>query len=334
QLLRAHVDRAPQITPEFGMEMAHSLLGVLVTFLHSFQRKVERFLEAPGEATPPDGATGRAIALVNCCPPFRTFVERLAQFGHPESEEPRRQAHAALDKVTRLCNHVLTQRLFEDLKPYFNKLMKRKWLTSSDAFDTIVMHITSFTQKLRPLRPEPYQVLVSEVHRRVLIEYVRPLLQVRLVCTSAKMRARVAARLGDEARQLRELFSRLDSTSPWLDSVVPRLRELLVLEDTAALQMEVGVLVRDFPDVRRKHVAAVLDVRGLRGQAARQEILGVVQDLEQSEAEPGLPRQRAFFSELAVTREVRCLPFHLPRLARLSRLRLRRPHPQRPGQAR
>ena len=122
------------------------------------------------------------------------------------------------------------------------------------------------------------QVLVSEVHRRVLIEYVRPLLQVRLVCTSAKMRARVAARLGDEARQLRELFSRLvrphpcpgtlgcasgcggdsaegplrrqDSASPWLDSVVPRLRELLVLEDTAALQMEVGVLVRDFPDVR------------------------------------------------------------------------------------
>ncbi|NXJ58729.1 EX3L2 protein, partial [Spizaetus tyrannus] len=250
QLLRAHVDRAPQITPEFGMEMAHSLLGVLVAFLHSFQRKVERFLEAPGEATPPDGATGRAIALVNCCPPFRTFAERLAQFGHPESEEPRRQAHAALDKVTRLCNHVLTQRLFEDLKPYFNKLMKRKWLTSSDAFDTIVMLITSFTQKLRPLRPEPYQVLVSEVHRRVLIEYVRPLLQVRLVCTSAKMRARVAARLGDEARQLRELFSRLDSASPWLDSVVPRLRELLVLEDTAALQMEVGVLVRDFPDVR------------------------------------------------------------------------------------
>nr|XP_027303960.2 exocyst complex component 3-like protein 2 [Anas platyrhynchos] len=326
-LLRAHVDRAPQITPEFGMEMAHSLLGVLVAFLHSFQRKVERFLEAPGEATPPDGATGRAIALVNCCPPFRAFAERLAQFGHPEGEEPRRQAHATLDKVTRLCNHVLTQRLFEDLKPYFNKLMKRKWLTSSDAFDTIVMLITSFTQKLRSLRPEPYQVLVSEMHRRVLIEYVRPLLQARLVCTSAKMRARVAARLGDEARQLRELFGRLDSASPWLDSVVPRLRELLVLEDTAALQMEVGVLVRDFPDVRRKHVAAVLDVRGLRSQAARQEILGVVKDLEQGEGEPGLPRERAFFSELAVTREARCLPFDLQRLARLSRLRLRRPHP-------
>ncbi|XP_069738770.1 LOW QUALITY PROTEIN: exocyst complex component 3-like protein 2 [Phaenicophaeus curvirostris] len=327
-LLRAHVDRAPQITPEFGMEMAQSLLGVLVAFLHSFQRKVERFLEAPGEAAPTDSTTAQAIALANCCVPFRAFTERLAEFGHPESEEPRRQAHGALDKVTRLCNHLLTQKLFEDLKPYFNKLMKRKWLTSSEAFDTIVMLITSFSQKLRPLRPEPYQGLLSEVHRRVLIEYVRALLQVRLVCTSAKMRARVATRLGDEARQLRELFNRLDSASPWLDSVVPRLRELLVLEDTASLQMEVGVLVRDFPDVRRKHVSAVLDVRGLRSQAARQEILAVVRDLEQSEAEPELPRQRAFFSELPAAREVRCLPFQLPRLARLSRLRLRPPHPQ------
>ncbi|XP_017585051.1 PREDICTED: exocyst complex component 3-like protein 2, partial [Corvus brachyrhynchos] len=100
QLLRAHVDRAPQVTPEFGREMAHSLLGVLVAFLHSFQRKVERFLEAPSEVPPTDSAPGRAIALANCCPPFRAFAERLAQFGHPESEEPRRQAHAALDRVT------------------------------------------------------------------------------------------------------------------------------------------------------------------------------------------------------------------------------------------
>ncbi|NXU59969.1 EX3L2 protein, partial [Turnix velox] len=56
------------------------------------------------------------------------------------------------------------------------------------------------------------QVLVSEVHRRVLVEYVRPLVQARLVCSSTKMRSRLAARLADEARQLRELFHRLVRT--------------------------------------------------------------------------------------------------------------------------
>lgn len=77
-------------------------------------------------------------------------------------------------------------------------------------------------------------------------------------------------------------------------------------------------------------MAALLDARGLRGQAARQEILGVVRDLEQGEAEAGPPpRQRAFFSELAAARPARCLPWHLPRLPRL---RLPRPHPHpRPG---
>ncbi|NXT20141.1 EX3L2 protein, partial [Syrrhaptes paradoxus] len=80
-----------------------------------------------------------------------------------------------------------------------------------DAFDTIVLLVTAFAQRLQPLRPEPYQALVSELHRRVVLEYVRALLQVRLVCGSAKTRARVAARLGDEARQLRELFARLVS---------------------------------------------------------------------------------------------------------------------------
>ncbi|RMC22981.1 hypothetical protein DUI87_00008 [Hirundo rustica rustica] len=195
QLLRAHVDRAPQVTPEFGREMAHSLLGVLVAFLHR-------------------------------CDSLGTAWGQLGD------------------------------------TPYFGKLMKRKWLTSSDAFDAIVMRVTGFAQTLRPLHPEPHQ----------------------------------------------------DSAWPWLDSVVPRLRELLVLEDTAALQMEVGGPGQGLPGRAEETLAALLDARGLRAQGPRREILGVLQDLEGSEAEPGPPRHRTFFSELPAPRPVRCLPFHLPRL--------------------
>uniref|UniRef100_A0A8C3MJY0 Uncharacterized protein n=1 Tax=Geospiza parvula TaxID=87175 RepID=A0A8C3MJY0_GEOPR len=272
-----------------------------------------------GEAPAGPGRAPGAVAAPTSprcprCAPGRALAERLAQCGRAESEEPRRQAHAALDRVTRPGCH--RGDVPVSPQPHFGKLMKRKWLTSSDAFDAIVMLVTGFAR--RPCgRCTPSRT--SELHRSVLIEYVRPLLQGRLVC-AAKARARVAARLGDEARQLRELFTRLDSASPWLDSVVPRLRELLVLEDTAALQMEVGALARDFPDVRRRHVAALLDARGLRAQGPRREILGVLQDLGGSEPEPGPPRSRTFFAELAAPRPVRCLPFQLrlPRLPRRS----------------
>ncbi|XP_067412658.1 exocyst complex component 3-like protein 2 [Emydura macquarii macquarii] len=332
-LLKTHVDRAPQITPEFGERMVLCCLAGLAEFLQSFQSQVERFHEALGESGPPaDSYLGRTIAQVNCCPPFRNYVEDLARFGHPESEAPRRQASAALDRVTRLCNRVLAQHLFEELRPYFHKLMKRKWLNSSEAFDAIVALLTDYAQKLWNMQPEPYQALVTEVHRRVLMEYVRPLLQVRLICSSAKMRAKVAARLQEEGRQLQELFGRLKSTSSWLNTVVPHLAEILQLEDTPSIQMEVGMLAQDFPDVRSKHVAALLDVRGLRNQAQRQEILAVLKDLELSEGEAPLCRERAFFSEIPATREVRCFPGALPRLpparlACLGRLRCWRPGP-------
>uniref|UniRef100_A0A8C2M735 Uncharacterized protein n=1 Tax=Cricetulus griseus TaxID=10029 RepID=A0A8C2M735_CRIGR len=52
------------------------------------------------------------------------------------------------------------------------------------------------------MQDEPYQVLVAELHRRALVEYVRPLLRGRLRCRSARTRSRVAGRLREDAAQL------------------------------------------------------------------------------------------------------------------------------------
>ncbi|XP_008050200.1 exocyst complex component 3-like protein 2, partial [Carlito syrichta] len=127
-----------------------------------------------------------------------------------------------------------------------------------------------------------------------------------------------------------------ESQASWLDAVVPHLAEVLQLEDTPSIQVEVGVLVRDYPDIRRKHVAALLDVRGLRNTAARQEILAVARDLELSEgAAPSPPRDRAFFADIPVPRPSFCLGLPLllgrlpvSRLARPSVACLPRPRPQ------
>lgn len=41
-----------------------------------------------------------------------------------------------------------------------------------------------------------------------------------------------------------------ESTASWLDSAIPHISEIILLEDTPSIQIEVGVLVREFPDVR------------------------------------------------------------------------------------
>ncbi|XP_070620499.1 exocyst complex component 3-like protein 2 isoform X2 [Erythrolamprus reginae] len=335
-VLKGHADKAPQITEDLGRGVAHCCLVSLADFLQSFQKKVETFHEGQVVSSlSPESYMGRTILLVNYCPSFRDYLEHLASFGHPESEAAKQLAGLALDRVTRLCNRVLADQLFRSLKPYFYKLMKRKWLSNPEAFSTIMALLADHAQKLRRMKLAPYQVLVREVHRRVLIEYVRPLMRVRIICTSSKMRAKVAQRLRTEARQLQEFFIQLESSSSWLDSVVPHLAGILELEDTPAIQMEVAFLARAFPDVQKKHLSALLDVRGLQSPAQRQLILAALESLEPPGAEGGVVcQERAFFSEIA-TGEVFCVRVQLHRLSRLglaclSRMRRRPPRLQRP----
>ncbi|XP_064438044.1 exocyst complex component 3-like protein 2 isoform X2 [Mirounga angustirostris] len=251
ELLEEHTERAPRISQEFGERMAHCCLAGLAEFLQSFQQRVERFHEHPGvRELLPDIYVSRTISLVNCGPPLRALAERLARVGPPESEPAREAAASALDRVTRLCHRVLADLLFQELQPHFNKLMRRKWLNSPEALDGIVGTLGAQALALRRMQDEPYQALVAELHRRALVEYVRPLLRGRLRCRSARTRSRVAGRLREDSAQLQRLFRRLESQASWLDAVVPHLAEVLQLEDTPSIQVEVGVLVRDYPDIR------------------------------------------------------------------------------------
>ncbi|XP_032341708.1 exocyst complex component 3-like protein 2 isoform X4 [Camelus ferus] len=338
ELLEEHTERAPRISQEFGERMAHCCLGGLAEFLQSFQQRVERFHENPGvRELLPDTYISRTISLVNCGPLLRALAERLARVGPPESEPAREAAASALDRVTRLCHRVLTDLLFQELQPHFNKLMRRKWLSSSEALDGIVGTLGAKALALRRMQDEPYQALVAELHRRALIEYVRPLFRGRLRCGSTRTRSRVAGRLREDAAQLQRLFRRLESQASWLDAVVPRLAEVLHLEDTPSIQMEVGMLVRDYPDIRRKHVATLLDIRGLRHTVARHEILAVARDLELSEGGALSPsRDHAFFADIPVPRPPFCLslPLFLGRIPLSWLARLPWPRPPSPSRPR
>lgn len=88
-----------------------------------------------------------------------------------------------------------------------------------------------------------------------------------------------------------------------------------------------------FPPPRKKHLSALLDVRGLQNQAQRQLILAALESLELTGVETGVCQDRAFFSEIA-TGQVFCVRVQLHRLSHfglacISRMRRRPPRLQR-----
>uniref|UniRef100_A0AAR2LR21 Exocyst complex component 3-like 2a n=1 Tax=Pygocentrus nattereri TaxID=42514 RepID=A0AAR2LR21_PYGNA len=312
QRLKVDLDRSTGVSQLLGARVARCTLNGLADFLHSFQRKVEMFHETQAEfGDRGDGYVSRTIALANCVPPFRSFVERCRQCDPLGSEDSSQRAHSSLERIINQSVRVLTDRLFENIKPFFDKLLRKKWLNNTEAYESIEASIKQHFKKFRRMDCPPYQTLVNEVHRRVMVEYVRAIMRGRVICTSLKMRKRLAFRLQDEAKQIKALFKDL-STCSWLDNLIGHLADIILLEDMPSIQMEVGVLVKEFPDIRRKHVAAVLNVRGMVQQSERQEILAVVRDFENIS---DMPRDHALFSEIAVATDMPCLGLVLIRFA-------------------
>ncbi|XP_008295589.1 exocyst complex component 3 [Stegastes partitus] len=314
QRLKVDLDRSTSVNQFLGARVARCSIIGLADFLYSFQRKVEMFHDTQAEfGDRGDGYVSRTIALVNCCPPLRSFVERCRQCDPQGSEESAQRADSSLDRITNQSVRVLTDRLFEHIRPFFDKLIKRKWLNNTEAFEAIEASIKQHFKKFRRMDSPPYQTLVGEVHRRVLVEYVRAIMRGRVICTSSKMRKRMAFRLQDEAKQLKGLFKDLESSSSWLDSIICHLADIILLEDTPSIQMEVAVLVKEFPDIRKKHVSTLLNVRGMMRQAERQEILNIVKDFECSSAL--MCRDHALFSDIPITSEMHCISLGFLRLA-------------------
>uniref|UniRef100_UPI003AAB35E6 exocyst complex component 3-like protein 2 n=1 Tax=Centroberyx gerrardi TaxID=166262 RepID=UPI003AAB35E6 len=320
QRLQVDLERSAAINRSLGSRVAQCSLNGLADFLYSFQRKAEMFHEGMQSGMfgdNEDGYVSKTIALVNCCPPFRGFVQRCAQCDPAISEDSLRRANNALDHIVNQGVRVLSDRLYQHIRPFFDRLVKRKWLSNTEPYDQIEALIKEHFKKYHRMDSPPYQLLVAEVHRRVLMEYLRSVMRGRIICTSLKMRKRMAGRLRDEGKQIKVLFKDLESPSSWLDSALSHISEIIQLEDVPSIQMEVGVLVREFPDVRKKHVSAILNIRGMTRQAERQEILNIVKDIENSDGggPARLSRDHALFSEVPVTSEVHCLNVGLSRIA-------------------
>ncbi|KAF7658209.1 hypothetical protein LDENG_00016340 [Lucifuga dentata] len=320
QRLQIDLERSASINRSLGSRVAQCSLNGLADFLYSFQRKAEIFHEGMQNGMfgdNEDGYMSKTIALVNCCPPFRGFVQRCAQCDPAVSEDSLRRANRALDHIVNQGVRVLSDHLYQHIRLFFDKLVKRKWLTNAEPYEQIEALIKDHFKKYHRMDSPPYQLLVAEVHRRVVMEYLRSVMRGRIICTSQKMRKRMAGRLRDEGRQIKVLFKDLESPSSWLDSALSHISEIIQLEDIPSIQMEVGVLVREFPDVRKKHVSAILNIRGMTQQVERQEILNIVKDIENSDggSSSRLSRDRALFSEVPVTSEVHCLNVGLSRIA-------------------
>ncbi|XP_057390494.1 exocyst complex component 3-like protein isoform X1 [Balaenoptera acutorostrata] len=254
QILEENI-RVTRMVSESLQRRVHGMaLSELSAFLRSFSDALIRFSRdhLRGEATAPHYVP-YLLATLNHQSALSSSVSVL----QPDWVAPGALApvEAALDELQRRICLLVLEALLAELQPLFAALPSRRWLSSPELLDDVCERTASFCQDFRHVRDPAVQLLLAEAERTVVLQYLRALMQGRLVCRGADERTQAAERLRHDAAQLRELFLGLVriwglEESVQCAPVLLALRELVNLRDPTLLGLEVAGLRQQFPDVR------------------------------------------------------------------------------------
>uniref|UniRef100_A0A8C6ZWS0 Exocyst complex component 3-like protein n=1 Tax=Nothoprocta perdicaria TaxID=30464 RepID=A0A8C6ZWS0_NOTPE len=254
QMLSENIRVASLITASLQQKVYGMALEELEAFLGRLREAlVQCGKEHQKERAVPTHYVPYLLATLNNSLALSSSVSSL----HPDTapREVPASLQAALDRTQRKACQLLLEELLLDLQV--------GWAVAS-AWPCICSSALPFSPQRTPrARTRVQRLLLTESERLVTSQYVRALMQRRMVCRGQEERGQLCRRLLQDATQLRELFQGLglDRSQQSLEAVFA-LRELICLKDPALLSLEVLGFITKYPDVSDEHVSSLLDLRG------------------------------------------------------------------------
>ncbi|XP_041828814.1 tumor necrosis factor alpha-induced protein 2 isoform X2 [Melanotaenia boesemani] len=212
-------------------------------------------------------------------------------------------------KVQRTCLTVLTEMkqsahmyllspVHKLLKPQYRKLGTSDWL-KKNVFDKLLDSIEQELQELQCPAKSSHQELIGLFHQEVTQEYVKRLLRVEVKLKDKEQQQAACTIMMDNAESLHTLFTRMGSKEDWLKEILIKIAEVLKLQDIPAIQVQMVSLGSAYPDLREKHVSALLKLKTNISKGDRKTIKETLSDiLKQTSA--GTVSRQPFFSKIEV----------------------------------
>ncbi|XP_051554205.1 exocyst complex component 3-like isoform X2 [Myxocyprinus asiaticus] len=278
QMFEQNLQVAAQINETFKEQVLKVCLKQMNSFLVRYREEAIAYKEEHLKVRQlPQCYVQYMIAIINNCQTFKESINSLKR-KYSQSTEPT-QNDAAIDKLLNEvakegCQFLLDE-VFLDLEHHLNELLTRKWLTGSHAVDTICVTVEDYFNDFSKIKKPYNREMTSEALRRVVVEYLKAVMQKRISFKNADERKEGADRMIKEAEQFKFLFNKLsagEDTDRLCDSI-SSIAEVFKLTDPGLLYLEVSTLVSKYPDIREEHIVALLAVRGDASREMRQMII-------------------------------------------------------------
>ncbi|XP_029453864.1 tumor necrosis factor alpha-induced protein 2 [Rhinatrema bivittatum] len=213
------------------------------------------------------------IMNINSCQTFRENFEKLNQY-------TRNDILTSLSEMEDAGFEVLLQDLFQDLRLYFRQFSQKNGLCCYKTMQEIIKITKNYLPQLKMLKATCYQNLVERIHLHLVKEYIIRLMKKKVSQKNPDQQQSMANQILKNALLIEDCCSSHGSKATWLNPVIPSLAEIIKLQDTSAIQIEVASLARKYPDISKKHVAAILYIKGNLTNAEVRAIQDILDDCE------------------------------------------------------
>ncbi|XP_034410591.1 exocyst complex component 3 [Cyclopterus lumpus] len=283
QMFEQNLQVAAQIDGDFKEQVLKLCLKQMNTFLIRYREEAMTYKEEHlRDRQLPLCYVQYMIAIINNCQTFKESINSLKR-KYSQSSEPTDSDAAierTLNEVAKEGCQFLLDEVFLDLEHHLNELLTRKWVTGSHAVDTICVTVEDYFNDFNKIKKPFNQEMTSEALRRVVVEYIKAVMQKRITFKNADERREGAERMIKEADQFKFLFRKLAAgeDTDRLCGAIAAIAEVFKLTDPTLLFLEVTTLVSKYPDIREEHIQALLAVRGDASREMRQMIIGTLSE--------------------------------------------------------
>lgn len=278
QMFEQNLQVAAQVNDAFKEKVLEQCLKQMSSFLHRYKEEAINYKEEHlKDRQLPQCYVQYMIAIINNCQTFKESINSLKR-KYSQSAEPSLYDDAierTLNDVAREGCQFLLDEVFLDLEHHLNELLTRKWLTGSHAVDTICVTVEDYFSDFAKIKKPYNQEMTSAAHRRVVVEYMKAVMQKRITFKSPEERKDGADRMIKESDQFKLLFRKLSGSEETdrLCDAIAAIAEVFKLSDTTMLSLEVSTLVSKYPDIREDHIMALLVVRGDASRDTKQKVI-------------------------------------------------------------
>nr|XP_028559816.1 tumor necrosis factor alpha-induced protein 2 [Podarcis muralis] len=268
QIIHNKQKEAEGISAELGKQMSTLVLEELLAFLQSYKKALDIFMR---EKKNNQYFEATVVTNMNSCLGFQSHTEKTSGQDYIRVKI----VNALTDIETAGCN-VLVQCVVQELQPIFRKFTQRKWASCTDIIDEIIATAIHHVSTLRALKDPLRQAVIEKIHFFLVQEYISRLMKKKVSLRTPELQKNLSELVQQHASILCTFCLDNGSTAKWLGYALPSLAEIIKLQGTDTIMVEVGMLASKYPDISKEHLSAILYIKGNLSRNETRSILSVL----------------------------------------------------------